>query len=358
MSLLSAKNARTVWRKGGNWLVFTVAWIISAAIIGALESSPQNVKLTREELKEMEVKGMVDGLTNIMEFLDEDDAPNRSHLRRLIKLLENEDFPRIWALGTDEFEQHIEVLKLKIKLIHEDFERVHNELEESDISGKETLKEFLNILKDGKTAEILDKANKIEKMRREQSSEDGSDSYANQWDLGDSLHFVSTVFTTIGYGARFPVTSGGKVATVLMVITLLPFFIHCLTTSASNINTLLDRLLGISENYDDLENLTQEKTTSNLQLRRAATVKGSFILLSIITVHLLISAIYHYATTGWHFGDVLYFEFINYATIGFGDMVPEDEMTVAGAVLKNVLVKIPASIILLTLYLRLLPVIS
>ena len=54
----------------------------------------------------------------------------------------------------------------------------------------------------------------------------------------------------------------------------------------------------------------------------------------------------------------LYFEFINYATIGFGDMVPEDEMTVAGAVLKNVLVKIPAAVILLTLYLRLLPVIT
>jgi len=358
MSLLSAKNARTVWRQGGNWLVFLVAWIISAAIIGALESSSQNIEMTREDLKEMEVKGMVEGLANIMDFLDEDDSSNRSHLTKLIKLLEKDDFPRIWALGTDEFEEHVEVLKLKIRLVHEDFERVHNELEESDVSGKETLKEFLDILKDGRTAEILDKANKIEKMRREEASENGSESYAGQWDLGDSLHFVSTVFTTIGYGARYPVTSGGKVATVLMVITLLPFFIYCLTTSASNINNMLDRLLGISENYDDLENLTQEKTTSNLQLRRAATIKGSFILLSIITVHLLISAIYHYATTGWHFGDVLYFEFINYATIGFGDMVPEDEMTVAGAVLKNVLVKIPAAVILLTLYLRLLPLIT
>ena len=54
----------------------------------------------------------------------------------------------------------------------------------------------------------------------------------------------------------------------------------------------------------------------------------------------------------------LYFEFINYATIGFGDMVPEDEMSVGGAILKNILVKIPAAIILLTLYIRLLPVIS
>ena len=54
----------------------------------------------------------------------------------------------------------------------------------------------------------------------------------------------------------------------------------------------------------------------------------------------------------------LYFELINYSTIGFGDLVPEDEMTVAGAILKNVLVKIPAALLLLTLYIRLLPVIA
>ena len=106
-----------------------------------------------------------------------------------------------------------------------------------------------------------------------------------------------------------------------MVMTLLPFFLHCLTTSASNINTLLDRLvinsemlvillkllfriLGISENYDDLEDPTQEKMTSNLELRRKVTIKGSFILFCVIIVHLLISAIYHFITTGWGFGDV------------------------------------------------------
>jgi len=334
--------------------VFVLLWIISAAIIGALESSTQNVEMTKEDLKELEVKGMVEGLSNIMHFLDEDDTANKSHLTRLIKLLGKADFPRIWALGTDDFEEHIEVLKLKIKLIHEDFERVHNELDESDISGKETIKEFLSILKDGRTAEILDKANKL----RRQTSLENADSYSDQWDFGDALHFVSTVFTTLGYGARYPVTTGGKVVTVLMVITLLPFFIHCLTTSACNINTLLDRVLGITENYEDLENFPPDKITSNTQLRTSATVKGCFILFSVLIVHLLISAIYHYVTTGWHFGDVLYFEFINYATIGFGDMVPEDEMSVEGAILKNILVKIPAAIILLTLYIRLLPVIS
>jgi len=354
MPPLSKQLAWSVWRKGGNWAVFVLAWVTAAAIIGALESSVENVEMTKEDMKEMEVKGMAEGLASIMEFLDQDDKVNRSHLARLIKLLQRKDFPRIWALGEDDVEEHIEVLKLKIKLIHEEFERVHNQLDNEDLSGKETVKELLHILQDGKTVAILDQANKM----KHKMAEEASGSYSDQWDLGDSLHFVSSVFTTIGYGARYPLTAGGKFATVLMVITLLPFFIHCLTTSATNINTLLDRVLGISENYDDLEELTQEKVTSNIQLRRTATIKGSVILLCGVIVHLLISAIYHFITTGWHFGDVLYFEFINYSTIGFGDLVPEDEMTVAGAIFKNVLVKIPAAIILLSLYLRLLPVIS
>ena len=81
------------------------------------------------------------------------------------------------------------------------------------------------------------------------------------------MHFVSTIFTTIGYGGVTPVTfganhifavnilvikimdtsiicvSGGKFMTILMIVTLIPFFLHCLCTSASNINILIDRFI-------------------------------------------------------------------------------------------------------------------
>jgi len=333
--------------------VFIILWIISAAIIGALESSKQNIQLTKEEQKKLEVHGMAEGLGNIQEFLKETDKENRAHLQRLIDLLRRDEFPRIWALGEDDFEEHIEVLKLKVNLIHEDFERVRKELDKDDIAGQETVKELLNILKDGKTVAVLDKANEMKhKMIEEAEASSSAD-----WDFGTSLHFVSSVFTTLGYGHSFPETPGGKFATVLMIVTLLPFFVYCLTTTAYIINVSLNRIFGLSESYDDLEELT-EKSTSNVELRRKALIQGSLILLCILLVHLLVSAIYHYITTGWSFGEVLYYEFTNYATIGFGEMLPEDEITVAGAILKNTLVKIPAAIILLTLYLRLLPLIS
>jgi len=353
MSFLSSLAVKSVWRKGGNWVVFLISWLIAAAIIGALESSQQNVEMTKEEAKELEVKGMAEGLAQIKEFLDEDDKVGRAHLDRLVQLIKRENFPRIWALGTDDFEEHVEVLKLKVRLIHEEFERVHNKLEEDDREGKDTVKELLNILNDDKTIDILDNANKMKHKLEEEN-----ESLSDDWDLGDSLHFVSTVFTTLGYGHRYPATTGGKFFTILMVITLLPFFIHCLASSSNNINMLIDRILGISENYDDLEETSPEKRSSNFQLRRQAIIRGTLILLGVILVHLLISALYHFITTGWSFGEVLYYEFMNYSTIGFGDLVPEDELTVAGAIFKNLLVKIPAAVLLLSMFLRLLPLIS
>ena len=41
LSLLSKLSVKNVWRRGGNWGVFVIVWIIAAAIIGALESSQQ-----------------------------------------------------------------------------------------------------------------------------------------------------------------------------------------------------------------------------------------------------------------------------------------------------------------------------
>ena len=47
--------------------------------------------MTKEDMREMEVKGMAEGLTYIMDFL-----------ATLIQLLGKNDFPRIWALGEDD----------------------------------------------------------------------------------------------------------------------------------------------------------------------------------------------------------------------------------------------------------------
>ena len=40
----------------------------------------------------------------------------------------------------------------------------------------------------------------------------------------------------IGYGWKTPVTAGGKFLTCVIIVTLLPFYVHCLATLAGKIN--------------------------------------------------------------------------------------------------------------------------
>ena len=84
-------------------------------------------------------------------------------------------------------------------------------------------------------------------------------------------------------------------------------------------------------------------------------LSGCLVLVLILLVLFLTTTIYHYCTMNVPFTDVLYFEFVRLSAIGFGDILPEDEMTLAGAILKNLFLHIPNQIILFTLFVRILP---
>ena len=119
---------------------------------------------------------------------------------------------------------------------------------------------------------------------------------------GSSMHFVSTIFTTIGYGGVTPVTfganhifavnilvikimdtsiicvSGGKFMTILMIVTLIPFFLHCLCTSASNINILIDRFKLHVYSFGDVNTLCQTASTYIIKGHRCICIFLGFAL--------------------------------------------------------------------------------
>ena len=86
-------------------------------------------------------------------------------------------------------------------------------------------------------------------------------------------------------------------------------------------------------------------------------LKGLLILAGVLSVHMVVAAVYHFCTTGWSFSDVLYFEFVRSASVGFGDIIPEDEYTLVGAIFKNILVNIPSQIVTFAMFVRVLPLI-
>jgi hypothetical protein len=101
-----------LWRRGGNWLVFLLAWAVSAAIIGAIENTvevtglapPQpflkDQKLTEEARLAKETQGMVAALTDVKVAASSsaslsvslnqgeiEDRAVRDHIEELVKLI-------------------------------------------------------------------------------------------------------------------------------------------------------------------------------------------------------------------------------------------------------------------------------
>ena len=89
-------------------------------------------------------------------------------------------------------------------------------------------------------------------------------------------------------------------------------------------------------------------------------ISGCGILVGILAVHTFISSIYHFliGVGDGSFTDALYFEFTRLSAVAFGDILPGQDLTLAGAILKNVLINIPSQILTFTLFVRILPVLS
>ena len=81
---------------------------------------------------------------------------------------------------------------------------------------------------------------------------------------------------------------------------------------------------------------------------------------AILLVQITISTIYHYATIidDLTFGDIVYFEFVKLSAVAFGDILPEEELTLAGAIMKNIFINIPSQITVFTIFIRMLPILS
>ena len=90
-------------------------------------------------------------------------------------------------------------------------------------------------------------------------------------------------------------------------------------------------------------------------------VSGCVVLGGVLFLLTTVSAVFHYVTDLRDlndFGSVLYFEFVRLSAVGFGDIMPEHEATLVGAIFKNLLLNIPSQIILFTIFIRVLPLLS
>ncbi|XP_036738386.1 potassium channel subfamily K member 13 [Manis pentadactyla] len=151
-----------------------------------------------------------------------------------------------------------------------------------------------------------------------------------RWDFTGAFYFVGTVVSTIGFGMTTPATVGGK--------TFLIFYglIGCASTILF-FNLFLERLITVIAHVMRLCHQRQlrrrgalapesPKNPGKHEVGGPAGWKPSvyYVMLILCTASLLISccASAMYASIeGWSYFDALYFCFVAFSTIGFGDLV-------------------------------------
>ncbi|KAG7213420.1 hypothetical protein KM043_002705 [Ampulex compressa] len=167
-----------------------------------------------------------------------------------------------------------------------------------------------------------------------------------RWDFQGSFHFVGTIVSTIGYGNTVPQTTAGKAAVVLYG------FFGC-SGGILFFNLFLERIITFLAwilRRLHIRRLKRQARKSTLESRRASRTSGSqrsslpdildedednidldewkpsvywvmlYLSLSSCIIACCAAAVYA-PLEGWGYFDALYFCFVSFATIGFGDFV-------------------------------------
>ncbi|XP_055043266.2 potassium channel subfamily K member 13b [Misgurnus anguillicaudatus] len=165
------------------------------------------------------------------------------------------------------------------------------------------------------------------------------DSTRPRWDFTGAFYFVGTVVSTIGFGMTTPVTIAGKIflifygligcaATILFfnlflerVITVIAFVLKFCHEHREQ------RKAGPPQNFRRPSISSRERRTDSLAGWKPSVYCVMLILgVAAILVSCCASAMYSSAE-GWGYLDSLYFCFVAFSTIGFGDMVSNQRET-------------------------------
>ncbi|VDM45296.1 unnamed protein product [Toxocara canis] len=132
-----------------------------------------------------------------------------------------------------------------------------------------------------------------------------------RFDISGAFFFAGTVISTIGFGMSTPRTAVGRLATILYGV------LGC-ACCVLFFNLFLERLITVLT-------YTLSSLDGGEEFWRPSVYKVFVILFALCAIFMFGAAYFYSATEGWSYVDSLYFCFTGFATIGFGDFVPNQQ---------------------------------
>ncbi|XP_076239929.1 potassium channel subfamily K member 13-like [Calliopsis andreniformis] len=183
------------------------------------------------------------------------------------------------------------------------------------------------------------------------ASSSGIINKSRRWDFPGSFHFVGTIVSTIGYGNTTPQTRAGKVAAVLYGFFGCSGGILFFNLFLERIITFLAWILRTIHVHRLKRRIRQNSLISRRSIKSSDSQKGSlpdilddddcnseldrwkpsvywvmlYLSVSCCIVACCAAAVYA-PLEDWEYYDALYFCFVSFATIGFGDFVSTEKM--------------------------------
>ncbi|XP_054169138.1 potassium channel subfamily K member 13-like [Oppia nitens] len=191
---------------------------------------------------------------------------------------------------------------------------------------KKFRQKYLNIINETDLIELL--------YEYGNATANGVISGTDRWDLPGSFYFVATVVSTIGFGMTTPKSISGR------MIVIIYGFLGC-SGGILFFNLFLERIITLlayimrryherkikrdNQRRDSLYNNRRESCVSvddRLDMNWKPSVYWVMLVLATFTVLIAVSASAVYSVVEkWSYFDCIYFCFVAFSTIGFGDLV-------------------------------------
>ncbi|XP_046718369.1 potassium channel subfamily K member 13 [Silurus meridionalis] len=156
------------------------------------------------------------------------------------------------------------------------------------------------------------------------------------WDFRGALCFVATVISTIGYGLAAPTTTNGRIFLIFFGLIGCSAAILLFNLFIERVITLITYVLSRCHEQK-MSNKSQGAAASNLTTQPGGTTSGqedwkpsvyhvTLIMLAVCFLVACTASGLYSAVEDWSYLESMYFCFVTFSTMGFGDMVSGQEM--------------------------------